>query len=106
MTDAELLVMLEKNLELIMDYMDADARAKKEAELTQYINSAKKFITTEGITLNQEDIGDCMLITMYAGWIYEKRKATQPGASAVNVAMPRMLRWNLNNRLFSEKVKK
>lgn len=97
MTDAELLVMLEANLEIITDYMDAAAAAAKETELGQYISAAKSMIATEGITLDLADIRDCMLVVMYAGWLYDKRKDA-------TVGMPRMLRWNLNNRLFSEKV--
>lgn len=104
MTDAELLTMLEYSLELITEYMDDEALEQKEAELTQYLNSAKKFIATEGITLDLDDLGDCQLVVMYAQWLYEKRKAVSTGYSTANGVMPRMLRWNLNNRLFSEKV--
>lgn len=104
MTDAELLTMLEYNLELIMDYMDADSKAAKEAELTQYINSAKAFITTEGVTLDMTKVEDCQLIIMYASWMYEKRKGQSSYNSQYNGGMPRMLRWALNNRLFSQKV--
>lgn len=104
MTDAELLTMLEYNLELITEYMDDEALEAKEAELTLYLDSAKKFIAAEGITLDLNDMGDCQLVVMYASWLYEKRKAVSTGYSTVNGAMPRMLRWNLNNRLFSEKV--
>ena len=97
MTTAELLVMLEANLEIITDYMDSDAKTAKETELTQYITAAEAYIAREGITLDLTQIGDCMLVVMYAGWLYDKRKADSAG-------MPRMLRWNLNNRLFSQKV--
>ena len=89
--------MLEANLEIITDYMDATSKTAKETELTQYLNAAKGFISKEGITLDLTNISDCMLVVMYAGWLYEKRKDDTAG-------MPRMLRWNLNNRLFSEKV--
>lgn len=97
MNTAELLVMLEAQLDIITDYMDADAKAAKEAELTQYINAAQSFIAREGIALNLADIGDCMLIVMYAAWLYRRR--LDPASQ-----MPRMLRWNLNNRLFSQKA--
>lgn len=100
MTDAQkatLLLMLENNLELILEYMDETAKEQKEAELLTYINAALVFIEREGITINLSDIGDCMLVTMYAGWLYDRRK--DPTAEK-----PRMLRYNLNNRLFSEKV--
>ena len=89
--------MLKNNLELITDYMDAEARDQKESELSTYINASISFIEREGIKLNYEDIGDETLVVMYASWLYDKRK------DGVSV-MPRMLRYNLNNRVFSEKV--
>lgn len=104
MTDAELLNMLKVNLELITEYMDSESKQALDATLTVYLNSAQKFIATEGITLNLDDVGDCQLVIMYASWLYEKRKNVTSGYSNTG-AMPRMLRWNLNNRLFSEKVK-
>lgn len=93
-----LLTMLKANLEIITDYMDADAASMKDLELTGYIGAAIEFITREGITL-ADTIGDATLITMYAGWLYERRKAGDGYG-----AMPRMLRYNLNNRLFTEHV--
>ena len=92
-----LLIMLKSNLELITDYMDSVAKAEKETELTQYIYASITYIEREGITLNFDDISDNLLVTMYASWLYDKRK------DGVAV-MPRMLRYNLNNRLFSQKV--
>jgi len=98
-TDLEnILKMLKYNLEIITDYMDADSKEAKENELTQYIQASVSFIEREGITLNYANIDDCMLVVMYAGYLYEKRKD-------VTAQYPRMLRYNLNNRLFSEKVK-
>lgn len=94
---ATLLTMLENDLELILDYMDQAAKESKEAQLSTYINAAINFIETEGIVLNFENIGDLQLVTMYASWLYDKRK------DGVAI-MPRMLRYNLNNRLFSQKV--
>ena len=67
-----------------------------DTRLTQYINSAKEMIGTEGITLNTTDLEDAQLVVMYAGWLWRKRDNGD--------AMPRMLRWTLNNRLFSEKM--
>ena len=92
-----LITMLEYNLEIITDYMDTDAKAQKEAQLTQYIDSAISFIEREGVTLDYNDVGDLMLITMYAAYLYDKR------ADGVSV-MPRALRYNLNNRVFQENV--
>lgn len=94
---ATLLKMLEYNLELIFDYMDAEAKTQKEEQLGYYIDSAIKFIEREGVKLNYTDIGDNMLITMYASYLYDKR---MDGVSV----MPRALRINLNNRLFQQKI--
>ena len=92
-----LLTMLIYNLEMNTDYMDAEARSQKETQLSQYIDSSIAFIQREGITLNYNDIGDLMLVTMYSAYLYEKRN------DGVSV-MPRALRYNLNNRVFQEKV--
>ncbi len=95
---AILLKMLENNLELILDYMDDEAKQSKEQELTQYIRSSVNFIEREGITLDFEKIDDSLLVVMYAAWLYDKRK------DGVAI-MPRMIRYNLNNRIFAQKVK-
>ena len=64
--------------------------------LPQYLISAKNAITKEGITLDDSVISDGNLVVMYAAWMWRKRDT--------NEHMPRMLRWQLNNRLFGEKV--
>ena len=64
--------------------------------LSQYLTSAEDAITKEGITLDDSVISDGNLVVMYAAWMWRKRDT--------NEGMPRMLRWQLNNRLFSEKV--
>ena len=92
-----LVTMLQYNEEIILDWMDEDARETLRTQLSQYIRSSISFIEREGITLDFEAIDDCMLIVMYASWLYDKRK------DGVSV-MPRMLRYNLNNRLFAQKV--
>lgn len=103
-TDEVLLTMLKQSLEIITDYMDAEAKTAKETELTWYIDTAQEYITREGITL-QDTIGDAMLQVMYAMWLYDKRKTTGSKYTSYYIQnMPRMLRWNLNNRLLQEKV--
>ena len=64
--------------------------------LSQYITSAKDALEKEGITLDDSVISDGNLVVMYAAWMWRKRDT--------NESMPRMLRWQLNNRLFGEKV--
>ena len=99
MTDAEMLAMLETDLEIVTDYMDSTAKTAKETELTQYINAAKVYITREGVTLDLADPGDARLVCMYASWLYRARKVPDI------TPMPRHLRWNLNNRLYQQKIR-
>lgn len=61
-------------------------------QLEQLLSAAQSFITREGVTLT-DSVEDAQLIIMYAAYLYRKR-ATDEG-------MPRMLRWALNNRIFS-----
>lgn len=65
------------------------------AYLQQCISAAQQFIAREGINLT-DSIEDGQLVEMYAAYLVRKRATTEP--------MPRMLRWTLNNRLFSQKV--
>lgn len=75
-----------------------------DSRLAQYLKTARASIETEGIVLDdsgteetpQLTIEDGNLVVMYAGWMWRKRDTGE--------GMPRMLRWQLNNRLFSQKV--
>lgn len=103
-TDEVLLTMLKQSLEIITDYMDAESKQAKDTELKWYIDTAQEFIRREGITLD-DTIGDANLQVMYAMWLYDKRKTTGSKYTSYYIQnMPRMLRWNLNNRLLQEKV--
>lgn len=64
--------------------------------LGQYLDAARTAIETEGITIDDTLVSDGNLVVMYAAFLWRKRD-TQEG-------MPRMLRWMMNNRLFSEKL--
>ena len=88
MTDEEILTVLKVDLQISTDKMDT--------YLAKAIQAAKSYIATEGIVLNCS-AGDGMLVEMYAAYLYRRRREE-------NVAMPRMLRWALNNRLFSQKA--
>ena len=66
--------------------------------LSQIIQSAYEFIISEGAsTLDPDNEGDIQLIVMYSAWHWNGRKTGDK--------MYEMLRWNLNNRIFSEKAK-
>ena len=61
-------------------------------QINQLIFAAENFITREGVALT-DSIEDAQLVIMYAAYLFRKR--------ATNEGMPRMLRWTLNNRIFS-----
>ena len=90
MTDTDILRMLKVDLGISGDAYDD--------RLGQYIVSAKKNIGIEGVTLDADDVHDCNLVIQYAAWLWRKRINGE--------GMPRMLRWELNQRLIHEKLKK
>ena len=105
MNNDTILTMLKQGLEIITDYMDEESRTAKNLELMQYVQTAEVFIEREGITL-EDTVDDQMLVSMYAMWLYDKRKTTGSKYTSYYIQnMPRMLRYNLNNRLFQQKVR-
>lgn len=65
--------------------------------LTQLLSSAEERIKEEGVqTLDAESPLDAQLIVDYAEWLWRRRDSKE--------GMPRMIRWALNNRIFSEKM--
>lgn len=64
--------------------------------LSQYLENAFASIKEEGATLDLTVLKDKQLVVMYAAWTWRKRESGE--------GMPRMLRYALNNRIFSEKV--
>lgn len=90
MTDETILAMLKVNLQIIA------GNTLQDAYLQNLIETAQQMITREGITL-ADTIEDDNLVVMYAAYLYRKRADDSP-------VMPRMLRYALNNRLFSQKV--
>lgn len=61
--------------------------------LTQYIEAAQDFITREGVAL-QDTPEDNQIVINYAAWMWRNRDH--------HAGMPRMIRWQLNNRVFSQ----
>lgn len=105
MTNETILTMLKQGLEIITDYMDEESKAAKNLELMQYVETAEVFIEREGIVL-EDNVSDQMLVSMYAMWLYDKRKTTGSKYTSYYIQnMPRMLRYNLNNRLLQQKVR-
>ena len=68
---------------------------QRQAFLEQCINAAVAFITREGVTLTAS-VEDMQLVEIYAAYLVRKRATIE--------AMPRMLRWALNNRIFGQKA--
>lgn len=68
-----------------------------DSRLTVYLQSAYESIEEEGVTLDATRIKDQQLVIMYAAWTWRRRDSGE--------GMPRMIRYALNNRVFSEKMK-
>lgn len=88
-TLAALLVMLKTDLGIMATAYDE--------RLKQYLKASVAFITEEGAVLDYTSIQDQSLVVMYAAWLWRRRDSGQ--------RMPRMLRYALNNRVFSRKMK-
>ena len=87
MKDSEVLTVLKTDLQISASQYDD--------YLTKLIALAKAAIAKEGITL-KETVEDGMLVEMYTAYLYRKRRGDDK-------AMPRSLRYALNNRLLSQK---
>ena len=70
---------------------------KQDEYLKNLLDMSASMIRREGIELT-EDIEDVGLQVMYAAYLYRRRAEKEN-------AMPRMLRYALNNRLLSQKMK-
>lgn len=90
MCDNTLLVMLKADLEFV------PGNKTKDPYLMHLLRTARQMITREGITLTDSS-EDADLVVMYAAYLYRGR--ADPKAD-----MPRMLRYAMNNRLFSAKM--
>lgn len=89
MTESDVLTVLKTDLQISISAIQYDAY------LSKLISLAKAAIKKEGIEL-ADNVEDGMLVEMYAAYLYRRRREE-------NIAMPRSLRYALNNRLFSQK---
>lgn len=64
--------------------------------LISLIDTAQELIATEGIVLDSTSAAAVQVVAQYAAYLYRHR-------ADENTAMPRFLRWELNNMLFSQK---
>lgn len=91
MIEEELLTLLKADLNML------SPDPTRLTQLKHLIDVAKQLIAREGVTLAEPySAEDAQLIIMYAAYLFRKRATNEP--------MPRMLRWALNNRIFSEKA--
>lgn len=63
--------------------------------LIEYLKNAQVEIQREGVTLG-DNADDDQIVVMYAAWTWRRRDSGE--------GMPRMLRYALNNRVFSQKM--
>lgn len=69
-----------------------------DSRLGQYLTSAKAEIVREGVSFPTTlCVDDMQLIVMYATWMWKKRETGE--------GMPRMLRYLLNQKVFSQKMR-
>ena len=85
MTDELMLAMLKINLGI-------NQTKAYDVRLAQYLETAKAEIEREGATLSADSVADCNLIIQYAEWMWRRRDTGE--------GMPRMIRWQINNRIF------
>lgn len=87
MSDDTKLIILKSDLQLVTSVHDE--------YLKQLLNMGAAAIKREGIILG-DDIESDMVVIQYAAYLWRKR-------SAPDTQMPRYLRYQLNNMLFSQK---
>lgn len=88
MDGATKLTLLKIDLQISTDKLDA--------YLDAMLSAAAAAIAREGITI-ADTAEDGMLVVQYAAYLYRKRREQ-------DTAMPRYLRWMLNNRLLSQRM--
>lgn len=89
MSDQELLEMIKVDLGI--------SKTAYDTRLGQMIEAAKESIEEEGATLDLTSYNDAQIVVMYVEWMWRRRDTMEQ--------MPRMLRYKLNNRILSEKMK-
>ena len=87
MTRDEKLPILKKDLQMLTSANDE--------YLLILLDQAEALIKREGVKL-MDDIESDMLVIQYAAYLFRKRAGTE-------TAMPRFLRFQINNLLFSQK---
>lgn len=92
MTDAQIASIL-KSLKVDLGILSTTAYDER---LTEIIKSSYQMIVREGATLDVSILEDAQLVVMYSAWTWRRRDTGE--------GMPRMLRYQLNNRVLGEKA--
>ena len=66
-----------------------------DSRLIQYLQNAQTEIQREGIEIG-DTVNDDQIVIMYAAWTWRRRDSGE--------GMPRMLRYAMNNKVFSQKM--
>lgn len=90
MTNEDKLKLLKQDLQMLTSSNDDF--------LSSLLSASETAIQREGIALVENDMDIDMAVIQYAAYLFRKRASDE-------TAMPRFLRWRLNNILFSQKGK-
>ena len=87
----------------VLSLLKSDLEKKQlNEEMSNYLNAliqaAKTEIRREGIELQESGSDEAQTVTMYAAYLYRKRALSDN-------AMPRMLRYRLNQMIFEQHMK-
>lgn len=96
MTDAEKLTILKSNLQMITSANDE--------LLTFLLRQGGAALANEGVTDDGSVIYEACQID-YAAYLFRKRAASTANGKASETAMPRFLRWEINNLLLAQKIR-
>lgn len=96
MTDAEKLTILKSNLQMITSSNDE--------LLTFLLRQGGAALANEGVTDDGSVIYEACQID-YAAYLFRKRAASTANGKASETAMPRFLRWEINNLLLAQKIR-
>lgn len=95
MTTAQRLVLLKKDVQQLTSANDE--------YLTFLLTKAEAAVNKMGVVDDGSDLYDSILID-YAAYVWRKRDASTAKGKLSETAMPRYLKRNINNLLFSQKI--
>ena len=95
MTDGERLIMLKHNLQMMTDANDT--------YLLHLLAAGENAAQVEGLR-DDGSIDYDNIVIDYAAYLFRSRAADPSGGKTGSTAMPRFLRWQINNLLFKQKI--